>query len=183
MAPGGESLPGPGLKGTRVVLAVGSNQGNRLGHLRRAAAELQDLPLTSVLKTSSVYESAAVGPGRQGPYLNAAILIKTALRPLSLLVELKRVEARSGRRPGPRWGPRPLDLDIISFGRRRVSNRLLQVPHPLARRRPFVAAPVGELAGTARTGTADPRKTRSAVVPKTASAQVSRPCSATTTRS
>ena len=128
-----------------VLVALGSNRGRRLAALRSAARSLGRLPGTRFLAGSSVYESAPVGPGRQGPYLNAAILLRTALRPHALLVELKRLEALAGRKPGPRWGPRPLDLDIVSYGRARVKTRLLTLPHPLARGRPFVVRPAAEL--------------------------------------
>ena len=128
-----------------VLIALGSNQGRRLARLRRAARALGRLPRTRFLKGSSVYESAPQGPGRQGPYLNAAVLLRTGLAPSGLLVELKRLEALAGRRPGPRWGARPLDLDIILHGRRRVRSVLLTLPHPLARRRAFVVRPAAEL--------------------------------------
>ncbi|MBI5594780.1 MAG: 2-amino-4-hydroxy-6-hydroxymethyldihydropteridine diphosphokinase [Elusimicrobia bacterium] len=136
----------------RVVLALGSNQGARLGRLRRAVREIHRLPLTAVLRASGVYETAPVGPGRQGPYLNAVVLARTGLKPLALLVELKRLEARAGRRPGPRWGPRPLDIDILSYGSRRIAARLLRIPHPLAGRRPFVTVPRAELGGRRAAG-------------------------------
>lgn len=96
---------------------------------------------------SGVYGSAPVGPGRQRRYLNAVVALRTSLKPLTLLVELKRLEAAAGRRPGPRWGPRPLDLDILAYGRLRMRSPLLTLPHPLAARRPFVTAPVADLAG------------------------------------
>lgn len=133
------------MPGAEVLLALGSNAGDRRAHLRSALRELSRLPGVTLGRRSSVWESAAVGPGRQRPYLNMAALARVRLEPLALLVELKRVEARAGRRPGPRWGPRPLDLDIVSFGRRRLRTRLLVIPHPLARRRPFVAVPAAEL--------------------------------------
>ncbi|MBI3296623.1 MAG: 2-amino-4-hydroxy-6-hydroxymethyldihydropteridine diphosphokinase [Elusimicrobia bacterium] len=134
------------MRPVRVVVALGSNQGDRLSHLRKALHDLGTLPATRVLRVSSAYSSAPIGPGRQRTYLNAAALIETSFRPLSLLVELKRLEARAGRRPGRRWGPRPLDLDIVSYGRRRLRSALLRIPHPLARKRPFVAIPARELA-------------------------------------
>lgn len=139
----------------RAFVALGSNLGDRLRALRRARRSLDRLPRTRVLAASGVYESAPVGPGRQRPYLNAAVLIETALKPLSLLVELKRLEAAAGRRPGPRWGPRPLDLDIVSFGRLRLRSPLLSLPHPLASRRPFVRAPLADLRPSRRAGTED----------------------------
>ena len=134
------------MRPVRVVVALGSNQGDSLERLRRAVKELAALPETRSLRTSSVYRSAPVGPGVQRRYLNAAVLLETTLRPMTLLVELKRLEARAGRRPGPRWGPRPLDLDIISYGRRRLRTPLLTIPHPLAASRAFVRTPVRELA-------------------------------------
>lgn len=134
----------------RVLIALGSNLGDRLRALRRARRALGCLPGTRVVAASGVYESDPVGPGRQGRYLNAAVAVTTALKPLSLLVELKRLEAQAGRRPGPRWGPRPLDLDILSYGRRRLKSPLLTLPHPLAARRPFVTAPLADIAGRPR---------------------------------
>jgi 2-amino-4-hydroxy-6-hydroxymethyldihydropteridine diphosphokinase len=131
----------------RALVALGSNLGDRLRHLRRARRALDRLPGTRVVAVSDVYESAPVGPGRQRPYLNAVAALRTTLKPLSLLVELKRLEAAAGRRPGRRWGPRPLDLDILSYGRLRMRTPLLTLPHPLAARRAFVTVPVADLAG------------------------------------
>lgn len=131
----------------RALVALGSNVGDRLRRLRRARRALDRLPGTRVLAASGVYESAPVGPGRQRPYLNAVVALRTALKPLTLLVELKRLEAAAGRRPGRRWGPRPLDLDILSYGRVRMRTALLTLPHPLAGRRAFVTVPVADLAG------------------------------------
>lgn len=144
MAPRGQGRAGPPL--TRALVALGSNVGDRLRSLRLARARLSGLPATRVLRASSVYESAPVGPGRQGPYLNAVVLVETGLRPLSLLVELKRLEGRAGRRPGRRWGPRPLDLDILTYGRAALRTPLLTLPHPRARSRAFVAVPAAEVA-------------------------------------
>lgn len=134
----------------RAFVALGSNLGDRRRFLRRARRALDGLPRTRVLAASGVYKSAPVGPGRQRAYLNAAVLLETGLKPLSLLVELKRLEAAAGRRPGPRWGPRPLDLDILSYGRRRLRSPLLTLPHPLAAGRPFVRAPLADLTASRR---------------------------------
>lgn len=128
----------------RVHLTLGSNLGSRRKNLLRALRLVGELPGTRVLRVSSFYDNPSVGaPGPD--YLNAAALVETRLRPLSLLVELKRIEAVLGRRPGRRWGPRPADLDIAVWGRRRVRSRLLTLPHPRARRRRFVLEPLAEL--------------------------------------
>lgn len=126
------------------AVALGSNRGDRAAHLRFALKALDRLPGTRVLRRSTFHRTAPVGPP-QPAYLNAAALIRTRLSPMGLLVELKRLEALRGRRPGPRWGPRPLDLDILSYGRRRLRTPWLAVPHPLARRRRFVQEPLAEV--------------------------------------
>jgi 2-amino-4-hydroxy-6-hydroxymethyldihydropteridine diphosphokinase len=65
---------------------------------------------------------------------------------MGLLVELKRLEALAGRRPGPRWGARPLDIDILDYAGRRLKSRWLSLPHPGAARRVFALAPVCDIA-------------------------------------
>ena len=127
------------------LIALGSNQGDKAGQLRLALRALAWLRGTRLKRASSLHRSRAVGPGRQPYYLNAAALIETSLSPMGLLVELKRLEARRGRRPGRRWGPRPLDLDILSYGRLRLKTRFLTLPHPRALSRPFVLGPLAEL--------------------------------------
>jgi 2-amino-4-hydroxy-6-hydroxymethyldihydropteridine diphosphokinase len=105
---------------------------------------LARLARTHLLRRSSIRETAPVGPP-QPEYLNAVARIETALSPMGLLVELKRLEAARGRRPGPRWSPRPLDLDILSYGGKRVRTRWLEIPHPLALKRRFVLEPLAEM--------------------------------------
>jgi len=129
---------------TRVVIALGSNSGAPKRRLSLAVKQLDKLPQTKVIRASSFYRSKPLGP-RQANFLNAAVLIKTGLKPLSLLIELKRLEAIHGRRPGPKWGPRPLDLDLILYGRLRYKSRLLQIPHPEALKRSFVLIPIAEI--------------------------------------
>ena len=113
---------------TQVVLALGSNLGDRLGNLRAAVARLPEEGV-AVLARSGVWETPPV-PADQPPYLNAAVRGETTLEPLDLLAALKRIEAAMGRRPERRWGPRPLDLDILFYGDQRIDLPTLQVPHP-----------------------------------------------------
>jgi 2-amino-4-hydroxy-6-hydroxymethyldihydropteridine diphosphokinase len=128
-----------------ALLLLGANLGRRRETLRRAVDRLARLPGGRVLARSRLYDTAPVGPSRKR-YLNLAVRYRTELSPMGLLVELKRLEAQAGRRPGPRWGPRPLDMDILDYAGRRLKNRWLTVPHPRAARRAFVLAPVCDIA-------------------------------------
>ncbi|HAM35589.1 MAG TPA: 2-amino-4-hydroxy-6-hydroxymethyldihydropteridine diphosphokinase [Elusimicrobia bacterium] len=127
------------------LLALGSNMGRRRAHLRRALGRLARLPGGKILARSRFFETAAVGP-RQRRYINLAVRYRTALSPMGLLVELKRLEALGGRKPGRRWGPRPLDIDIIDYGGRRLRGPWLTLPHPRAVQRAFVLAPLQDIA-------------------------------------
>jgi len=126
-----------------VYLGLGSNLGNRAGNLRMALRYL--IPLARVEQVSSLYETAAVGVEGQPPFYNAVCRIATGLSPDGLLRLLKRIEFEIGRRPGPRWGPRPIDLDILLYGDRVVRREDLVIPHPLLAERPFVLVPLAEL--------------------------------------
>ena len=128
---------------TLVAIALGSNLGDRIGNLRAAVKELEARGVT-VLRRSGTWETAPV-PSDQPAYLNAAIAVETALAPLELLAVLKAIEHALGRRPERRWGPRPLDLDILLYGAERVELPGLEVPHPRILERAFVLAPLAEV--------------------------------------
>lgn len=128
----------------RCVVALGSNRGDRAARLRAAVRALARLPATRLVRASSVYRTRPVGPPQRDFY-NAAALLRTRLSPMGLLVELKRLEVRAGRRRGPRWGPRPLDLDLIFYGGARLRTPFLELPHPRWAERGFVRAPLAEL--------------------------------------
>src|SRR5690606_11002124 len=99
-----------------VLISIGANLpgawGAPIRTLRRAIAELQELHV-AVEAVSALYETEPVGGRWQPPYLNAVILAKANVAPAKLLRSLKSLERQAGRRLGVRWGPRPLDLDII----------------------------------------------------------------------
>jgi 2-amino-4-hydroxy-6-hydroxymethyldihydropteridine diphosphokinase len=128
-----------------VHLGIGSNLGNRLGNLQAGLRCL--MPESQVVRVSSLYESEPVGPAGQQPYWNAAAAIETALAPLDLLRLIKRAEWEMGRRPGQIWGSRPLDMDILLAGNRRMATPDLVIPHPRIAERPFVLVPLAEIAG------------------------------------
>lgn len=135
---------------TRAVIALGSNLGDRLGLMRRAVAELGRIG--TVISVSSLYETEPVGGPEQGRYLNAAVLLDTDLGPGPLLEALLGIEKTADRVREVRWGPRTLDLDIITYGQETVNEPDLTIPHPRARDRRFVLDPVVEIAPNAMVG-------------------------------
>ena len=129
---------------TEVVLALGSNLGDRLGNLRAAIALLEERGVQA-RRRSSVWETAPI-PADQPAFLNAVIAGGTALSPQALLALVKTVEHILGRRPERRWGPRPIDIDILFYGTQAFEAADLTVPHPRIAERAFVLAPLSEVA-------------------------------------
>jgi 2-amino-4-hydroxy-6-hydroxymethyldihydropteridine diphosphokinase len=125
----------------RVVLAVGSNLGDRLGTLQGCVKAISRLPDTDVLAISPVYETVPVGGPVQPDYLNAVLIAQTGLRPRELLEAAHRIEADSGRVRQERFGPRTLDIDIISYADEISNDLVLTLPHPRAHERAFVLVP------------------------------------------
>ncbi len=142
-----------------VVLALGSNLGNRSQILNAAVAELREIPHTTNLRVSKWQSSVAIGP-EQPDYLNGVALLDTELSPRDLLAQCQRIEQLHGRQRTVRWGPRTLDIDIIDFRPGgQTSVRLvgpeLELPHPRAAERPFVLEPWVQLDPQATLLTAD----------------------------
>ena len=127
-------------------LGLGSNVGDRAGHLR-AAIELLGEGGVEVEAVSSAYETEPVGEVLdQADFLNAAIRIATELEPDALLDICKRVEAERGRAlEVPRHSPRPLDVDLLLLGDMELSTERLTLPHPEVKSRRFVLVPLLEL--------------------------------------
>jgi len=127
-------------------LGLGSNVGDRAGHLRAAIAMLGERGV-EVEAVSSAYETEPVGEILDQPdFLNAAIRIRTALEPEPLLDVCKQVEAERGRAlDAPRHSPRPLDVDLLLLGDLELSADRLTLPHPEVTTRRFVLEPLLEL--------------------------------------
>ena len=98
-------------------MALGSNLGDREGHLRTARAALAALPDTTLVSASTIEETTPLGGKQQPPYLNQMVLLETRLEPRQLLHALQTIEQVQGRKRTERWGSRTLDLDIVRFGR------------------------------------------------------------------
>jgi 2-amino-4-hydroxy-6-hydroxymethyldihydropteridine diphosphokinase len=99
------------------------------------------LPDTDVLAISPVYETVPVGGPAQPDYLNAVLVVQTGLAPRDLLEAAQRIEADFGRVREERFGPRTLDIDIISYAGAISADPVLTLPHPRAHERAFVLAP------------------------------------------
>lgn len=96
-------------------------------------------------KISRIYETEPVGAVPQGKFLNAALKIRTSLAPLPLLKTLKKIEKALGRKKGIRFGPRPIDLDILLYADKAIKTKELMIPHPEMFRREFVLKPLRDL--------------------------------------
>ena len=125
-----------------AVLALGTNLGDRQAHLARALELLSAAPGLQIAWAGPVVETDPVGgPDGQGAFLNTAIGVETTLGPFDLLAVAQRLERDARRERGERWGPRTLDVDVITYGEHRSEDPELTLPHPRAHRRAFVLAP------------------------------------------
>jgi 2-amino-4-hydroxy-6-hydroxymethyldihydropteridine diphosphokinase len=129
----------------RVFVALGSNLGDRAGHLRAGREALGALPGTRLVAASAIEETAPLGGMEQPPYLNQMVLLETDLEPQALLQACQTIERLEGRQRTERWGARTLDLDIVRFGNRQVNERDLIIPHPELPNRDFWRRELAEL--------------------------------------
>lgn len=129
----------------RVYIGIGSNLGDREFLIRKAVEALRLLPQTNVSRVSSLYDTDPVGETDQPPFLNAVAWIETELPARELLWQMLLIERRMGRVRSRRWGPRPIDLDLLFYGDDVIEEPDLRVPHPEAHRRAFVLLPLLEL--------------------------------------
>jgi 2-amino-4-hydroxy-6-hydroxymethyldihydropteridine diphosphokinase len=126
-------------------LALGSNQGERESHLENAIIKLEEETDISIIKTSSIYETAPVGVTDQPVFLNMVVKFETSLDPIKLLNITQKVEKIGGREGKGTWGPRTIDLDILLLNDENIQLETLQVPHPRMLNRGFVLIPLKEV--------------------------------------
>jgi 2-amino-4-hydroxy-6-hydroxymethyldihydropteridine diphosphokinase len=126
-------------------VALGSNLGDRVAHLRAGREALSALPGTRLVAASAIEETAPLGGMDQPPYLNQMVLLETDLEPRALLQACQAIERREGRQRSERWGARTLDLDIVRFGNRQVKESDLIIPHPELPNRDFWRRELAEL--------------------------------------
>ena len=131
---------------TRAFVGLGANLGPREATLLRAVDLLAAEEGIAVVARSRLRETDPVGVEDQPRYLNGAVLLESTIGPRELLDVLLRVERELGRvRDGTRWGPRPIDLDLLVYGSEVVDEPGLHVPHPRLHERRFALEPVAEL--------------------------------------
>ncbi len=132
-----------------ATLALGSNLGERAAILDRAEAAFADLPAIVLAASSRHVTPALLPPGAPDDwdiaYLNAVVQIRTELAPEALLTAIKDIEHALGRRPGPRWSPRLIDIDILAYDDTVIATDRLTVPHPELAARLFVLRPWAEI--------------------------------------
>jgi 2-amino-4-hydroxy-6-hydroxymethyldihydropteridine diphosphokinase len=134
----------PAARGVFVAVGLGANLGNAARAVREAARSLATI-LTEP-RFSRLYRTTPVGGLPQRHFVNAVCTGRTRLSPRELLARLKTLEKAAGRRPGPRNGPRTLDLDLLLYGDLRLDSPSLTVPHPRMTSRLFVLVPLAEVA-------------------------------------
>jgi len=129
----------------RAYVALGSNLGDRAGHLAAGRAALAALPRTRLVAASKVEETQPLAGMDQPPYLNQMVLLETALDPRTLLAACQAIERSRGRVRTEHWGARTLDLDIVRYGGRRIADPDLIIPHPELPNRDFWIRELAEL--------------------------------------
>ena len=130
-----------------AFIGLGANLGDRSATLSAALDRLDRVEGIRVVTRSSFHETAPVGgPAGQPMYLNAAAKLETTLEPHALLSVLQQIELEFGRQRLERWGPRTLDLDLLLYDSLVIETPELTLPHPLMHERPFVLAPLAEIA-------------------------------------
>ncbi|MCW2917686.1 MAG: 2-amino-4-hydroxy-6-hydroxymethyldihydropteridin epyrophosphokinae [Actinomycetia bacterium] len=129
----------------RTVLSLGSNLGDRLDNLQEAIDALFDAPSLTFVALSPVYETAPWGGIEQPDFLNVVVMADTRIPPETLLDRVLSIEDSMRRERVIRWGPRTLDIDIVTFGDIVSSGPDLTLPHPHAHERAFVLVPWADI--------------------------------------
>lgn len=131
----------------KALIGLGSNLEQPIQQVKMAVSVLSELSKSTVLAYSSLYQSQPQGPQDQDEYINAAVLIETALTPLELLQALQKIEQNFGRIKTRHWGERIIDLDILFYGQQQINldEPDLCIPHREVLNRDFALIPVLEI--------------------------------------
>lgn len=129
----------------RAAVGLGSNVGDRIGHLAAAVDTLRSDPGIESLLVSPYFETAPVGGPDQDDFVNAVVVFDTTHTPNQLLELAHRCEDAAGRVRSEHWGPRTLDVDVLAYGDLTDDAPTLTLPHPRALERAFVLIPWAEV--------------------------------------
>ncbi|MCK4324443.1 MAG: 2-amino-4-hydroxy-6-hydroxymethyldihydropteridine diphosphokinase, partial [Armatimonadetes bacterium] len=127
-------------------LGLGSNIGDRGANLAKAVQRLAQIPAIEIVKTSSIYETAPVGPQDQPDFFNQVVQADVSCSARRLLEYVRGIEQDMGRVRTRRWGERIIDIDILLYGDETIDQPDLQIPHPQMLARQFVLVPLAEIA-------------------------------------
>lgn len=126
-------------------MGIGSNLGDSRSLCLEAVRRLSKVSGFTLRKVSSLYITSPVGYYSQNDFVNMAVLGEYLGTPKDLLCEIKQIEKEMGRKEGPRWGPRTIDIDILLFGNFILEDDDLKIPHPELHRRRFAIIPLLEI--------------------------------------
>lgn len=138
------AVPNPNKRVT-VYLSLGSNRGDSLVYLREALNSLERNPHIELDAVSSIYETDAVGMTEQPPFLNIVVRLRTTIEPYDLLHLCQGIEDQFQRERDVHWGPRTLDIDLLTYDDLVLATPELTLPHPRMHEREFVQIPLKEL--------------------------------------
>ncbi|HHV95318.1 MAG TPA: 2-amino-4-hydroxy-6-hydroxymethyldihydropteridine diphosphokinase [Clostridiaceae bacterium] len=133
------------MKAEEAYIALGSNIGNRFENIQNAIKAISMIENTTVIKLSKIYETDPVGYVEQDKFLNMVVKIKTGLDPWALLERLQNIEIMLKRERTIRWGPRTIDLDILTYDDLVLNHPKLTIPHPEMLKRAFVLIPLRDI--------------------------------------
>ena len=129
-----------------AILALGSNMGDKIGHLGAACAHFEAMSEIDLLARSNLYRTEPWGEADQDWFVNACVGIATRLSPRALLEACQKIETDLGRVRNKRWGPRVIDIDVLIFNGITQDDPVLTLPHPLITERAFVLVPLNDIA-------------------------------------
>ena len=127
-----------------TFLLLGTNLGDRKKNLATARKAIE-VSVGIILKTSSIYQTAAWGKTDQPDFLNQALEVQTALPAEDVLAEILKIERTMGRTRDHHWGERIIDIDILLFEKEMISSTTLKIPHPELANRRFALEPLAEI--------------------------------------
>ena len=128
-----------------ALLGLGGNLGDARATIVEALRRL-DAAGARILRRSGYYRTAPWGGVVQPDFVNLCAAVRTELNPDELLERTQAIEREGGRTPGPRWGPRPIDIDILDYEGVTLDTPRLTLPHPRLNERAFVLVPLAEIA-------------------------------------